>query len=126
MEKLPEVSYPNHPIDNEERVKTIKEIINDIDVTYPYYSLRNLQLKGSDILATIQAEQPMENEAGTISAAEVGRHLAILGSCALAKDNKPKNKNYFLAYEAQLEVSKSNNSIINTDNEFWGLLQRCR
>lgn len=74
MEKLSEVSYPNHPIDNEERVKTVEEIINDIDVTYPYYSLRNLQLKGSDILATIQAEQPMGNEAGTISAAKVGRH----------------------------------------------------
>ena len=32
MDKLPEVSYPNHPIDNEERVKTIKEIINDIEL----------------------------------------------------------------------------------------------
>lgn len=62
----------------------------------------------------------MGNEAGTISAAEVGRHLAILGSCALAKDNKSKKKNYYLAHEAQLEVSKSNNGIINTDKVFLG------
>lgn len=79
-----------------------EEIINHIEVSEPYFALNNLSLLDGRFHANISKEQPMENEAGCIAAAEAGRHLAILGSCALAHSNPKKEKHYYIAHKAKL------------------------
>lgn len=73
-----------------------------IEVKRPYYSLNKIKLDTDVVSASVKSEQPMENEIGGIAAAEVGRHLAILGSCALAATNSDKRKHYYLAHRASL------------------------
>lgn len=77
-------------------------IIGNIGVTAPYYALENLTITKDEVSAEFAAEQPMENEAGGIAAAEVGRHLAVLGACALARSNPVKKKHYYIALSAVL------------------------
>jgi hypothetical protein len=52
----------------------------------------------------------MENEMGCIAAAEAGRHLAILGSCALAHTNPNKEKHYYIAHKAKLTALSNNHN----------------
>lgn len=74
-----------------------------IDVTAPYFSLQNLVIINDTIRAEIPIEHPMGSEQGVIAAAEVGRHLAILGSCALAYTNPVKKKHFYIASDAALK-----------------------
>lgn len=80
----------------------VEVIIGSIGVTAPYYALENLTITEDEISAEFAAEQPMDNEAGGIAAAEVGRHLAVLGACALARSNPVKKKHYYIALSAVL------------------------
>lgn len=73
-----------------------------IEVKRPYFSLNDFMVSDEGVTATLEREQPMENERGCMAAAEVGRHLAILGSCALAIKNPIKSKHYYLAHRAKL------------------------
>ncbi len=88
-------------------------IIDTIGVTAPYYALDNVSLSDDEVTADFAAEQPMESEAGCIAAAEVGRHLAVLGACALAKSNPVKKKHYYIALSAELR-NVNNNAIIQS------------
>lgn len=91
-----------------------EEIINHIEVREPYFALKNLSFLDDEFHANISKEHPMENEAGCIAAAEAGRHLAILGSCALAHTNPKKEKHYYIAHKAQLTaLSESSESSAN-------------
>lgn len=92
----------------------VDTVIGNIGVTAPYYALENLKVSSDGATAEFVAEQPMDNEVGGIAAAEVGRHLAVLGACALAWSNPNKEKHYYVASRAVLknvakggEVSKS-------------------
>ena len=78
------------------------EIIKKIGVSPPYFALKHLRVEHENILADIIAQQPMGDERGSITAAEVGRHLAVLGSCSLAIDNSNSGKHYYLVYKAEL------------------------
>jgi hypothetical protein len=79
------------------------DLFKNIDVLPPYFSLTNLFIDSDRVLSCgLNAELQLENEAGLIAAADVGRHLAILGSCVLSLQQSIKMKRYYLAHKAQL------------------------
>jgi len=72
-----------------------------ICVRRPYFALNDLFRDSSNRLnAGVPVETPCLNEVGPITAAEAGRHLAILGSCAAADANPANGKHYYLARKA--------------------------
>ena len=78
-----------------------------IDVTPPYFALRNLSLLPSSstefapVTGSFGREQalPPQN-ANSFCGSELGRHGAILGSVAAAYSNPVKAKHYYLALDA--------------------------
>jgi hypothetical protein len=94
-----------------------------ICVSAPYLALENIQLLPSGIVqAEVQAENLLSGEATWISAPEAGRHLAILGSCALALQNPQKEKHYYLATHALVERAKDLNGILGKNRSAAPLL----
>jgi hypothetical protein len=84
-----------------------------ICVTKPYYALKNVtELYENFIQAEVTAENTTSNEAVVISIAEAGRHLAILGSCALAINNPLVEKHYYLANKAWVYTNDNIDSIL--------------
>ncbi len=72
-----------------------------IEVTEPYYSLENLTIESGEVLkAKVKKQLFCEHEVKGMSYSEAGRHLAILGSLALANSNPVKEKHYYLATKA--------------------------
>jgi hypothetical protein len=88
------------------RVIPTNDIFTRIATRDPYYALRTLAAFRE---GTVEAEVPIEmktgNEAGPISAAEAGRHLAQLCTCALAEVNPSKALHYYVMRSATLERS---------------------
>lgn len=81
-----------------------KSLYERIDVRMPYFALQNIsEINKNTLQASIDVEQPLGHEAGPICSAEVGRHLAILGSCAAAHCNPKKGKHYYLASKSVVE-----------------------
>ncbi|MFC0212270.1 hypothetical protein ACFFK0_07320 [Paenibacillus chartarius] len=81
----------------------LESILSLIDVQPPYYALQNLFIDDHHAAyASIEVEQSLGKEAGPISSGEIGRHLAILGSCSVASLNPVKSKHYYLASKAVL------------------------
>lgn len=79
-------------------------LLRRICVRPPYFALRGLSSpQPGAAQAWIVPEQPLLAEAGPIAAAEVGRHLAILGSAALASQSPDGEQRYYLARAARLE-----------------------
>jgi len=81
------------------------EILPRICVRPPYFALEDLRASsapGSEVTARVRVEQPLGRELGPISAAEVGRHMAILGSCAAALAQPSPGRHYYLANVATL------------------------
>lgn len=79
-------------------------LLQRICVRPPYFALRDLRSpEPGTALAWIAPEQPLGAEAGPVAAAEVGRHLAILGSVALASLSPDGQQRYYLARAAHFE-----------------------
>jgi len=108
---------------NRTKIK-IDELFTRIDVLPPYFALKDLEIDTKNsVFATIAKEQSMGNEIGMISGAEVGRHLAILGSCSLAYLNISNEKHYYLAYEATIKmIDKKSYSYAINNNQISTLL----
>ncbi len=84
--------------------KQEKELQSLIAVSGPYFALNNLKVSPKGFLtADFQVELKNHNEVPSISLSEAGRHLAILGSLALANSNPCKEKHYYLATDAVFE-----------------------
>jgi hypothetical protein len=80
------------------------ELYSRICVRDPYFALSEVTMVGpGEVLARVPVEQAPGAEASPINAAEVGRHLAILGSCASALINPKEGQHYYLARRAKLE-----------------------
>ena len=80
------------------------ELYARICVRDPYFALREVRSVGPDeVTAEVPVEQDVGGEASPINAAEVGRHLAILGSCAASRVNPQQGQHYYLARRARLE-----------------------
>ncbi|MDA3928887.1 MAG: hypothetical protein PF541_07990 [Prolixibacteraceae bacterium] len=75
-------------------------ILENISVTAPYFALTNLFIQQEYVYADFTTELIHIDEEGPISAAEVGRHMAILGSVVLANENPKKEKHHYLATDA--------------------------
>jgi len=72
-----------------------------ISVTRPYFDLRDLEETGTGTVeATIPRQPTVAPEAGAIEAAQVARHLAILGSCAVALARDGDDRHHYLATKA--------------------------
>lgn len=85
-------------------------ILENISVTKPYFALSNLNCSGEYIYAEFTTELTEITEEGPISAAEVGRHMAILGSVVLAKENPKKERHHYLATDALIKRCSSKSS----------------
>ena len=95
------------------QVASAEDILHRIEVKPPYYALQDLQLCEGGVHALVTPEQPLHAETGPISGAEVGRHLAIIGSCALAAVNPKPGKHYYLAQHAAYRAGTSTPSASN-------------
>jgi hypothetical protein len=72
-----------------------------ISVRSPYFDLRQLSELGSGIVsAEVPLTEPSAPETGAIEAAQVARHLAILGSCAAALAREDDARHHYLATKA--------------------------
>lgn len=72
-----------------------------IAVQRPYFGLADLEdLGGGFVSATVPVTAPVAPELGVIEAAQVARHLAILGSCAAALGREDDERHHYLATEA--------------------------
>lgn len=77
-------------------------ILERVGVQPPYFALKNLKFdkENGTISGEVPIEQYSEMEHSPITAAESGRHLAILGCCLLSLVNTEKGKFYYLASSA--------------------------
>lgn len=82
------------------------EIFERIDVTRPYYALEEVTADGDRYRAEVPIGQPLGLEAGPVSAAEAGRHMAILGSVAASRANPAPGKHMYLAYDAEMRRAR--------------------
>lgn len=81
-----------------------QELYARICVRDPYFALSEVRRVGDgELTARVPVEQETGAEASPINAAEVGRHLAILGSCAASLVNTKDGQHYYLARRARLE-----------------------
>ncbi|AMO98531.1 hypothetical protein CAter282_0608 [Collimonas arenae] len=79
----------------------ISEICERIAVQAPYFAFTELcGLPDRMVQGTFSSEQPLGFENGPVASAEIGRHLAILGSCA-AVAWQPAPQIYYLATKAR-------------------------
>jgi 3-hydroxymyristoyl/3-hydroxydecanoyl-(acyl carrier protein) dehydratase len=75
-----------------------------IEVRAPYFALDKVVTVGpGKVEASVRPEQPRGSELGPLPAAEAGRHLAIIGSCACASLAPELGKHFYLAQRAVLE-----------------------
>lgn len=87
-------------------------IDHNICVTKPYYALQNVHFLSNGLLeAQVIIENRHSGETPPLSASEAGRHLAILGSVALAIENPIPLKHYYLATGAILNRKKESSQI---------------
>ncbi len=81
-----------------------KELAEKIAVTAPYFALQTIRANlHGELTAMFPVELKNHNELRGISLSEAGRHMAILGSLALAKANVRQEKHYYLATDAVFE-----------------------
>ena len=79
-----------------------RDLLSTVCTSPPYFSLGNVSiLSPKTVQATITPECLHPQELSAFSASEAGRHLAILGSCAVSLARKNKRKEYFLASSAE-------------------------
>lgn len=102
---VPRVDAAPEQASSEVRVSSAfeKDLREKICVRSPYFQLTDLQPHGgAGVRAYVLFESPRGIESDPLASAEVGRHLAILGSCALARNNLKPGRHYYLATEAML------------------------
>lgn len=76
-------------------------VLRRISVARPYFDLRDLEETGAGIVdATVPLQPAVAPEAGAIEAAQVARHLAILGSCSVALARDDDDRHHYLATRA--------------------------
>ncbi|WP_324284976.1 hypothetical protein Q5384_20240 [Enterobacter ludwigii] len=59
----------------------IAELSRQVNVEKPYFAFQQLWTDNGALVGTFSPEQPLVHESGPVTAGELGRHMAILGSC---------------------------------------------
>ena len=73
-----------------------------ISVTEPYLALEDIRSpECGSVVAIAPFEHPLGRERGPMGAAEMGRHMAILGSLSVASLNEAHGRHYYLANRAR-------------------------
>lgn len=104
----------------QEQFFDITEIAERIKVQEPYFAFQNLWSEEHSLVGTFAPEQPLLSETGLITTGELGRHMAILGSCtAVALHNGPEG--YYLATKAHFV--RKNNHRAAAQGEFYASAQ---
>ena len=84
--------------DQAETVDTTALARNRISVRPPYYDLRDLAAADDGtVRALVPVARPEHPETGLMAATQVARHLAILGSCAVALKSPDDDRRHYLA-----------------------------
>jgi hypothetical protein len=79
------------------------EICRRTAVERPYFAFDELSLSADGaVIGEVRREHGLGYECGPLGAAEIGRHLAILGSCAAAAHAISDERLYYLATHAEL------------------------
>ena len=74
-------------------------------VRHPYFALEQVVVVEPGVVAcSVPVEQELGRELPPIRAGEAGRHLAILGSCALASLGERRGQHFYLAKAARIET----------------------
>ncbi|MGX5057059.1 hypothetical protein ACWKX9_26040 [Enterobacter asburiae] len=91
----------------QKRFFDISAISQRVKVEKPYFAFQQLWSDEDSLVGTFSSEQPLVCEVGLITAGELGRHMAILGSCtAAALHNGPEG--YYLATKAHFKRKQNN------------------
>ena len=89
------------------KTEQIFDFTHKIAVKAPYFALTSFSSPQENTLTTqVTNQQPMGEEIGGMTGSEIGRHLAILGSCAATTFGNFPGKHYFLATKAHLKRKK--------------------
>lgn len=94
------------------------DILDLIGVEPPYFTLAHIYPKKEHLYANIEFEQSSSYEQDAICAAEVGRHLAILGACYSAHTYSQTSRGMYLAQKAILHRLTQNN--ISPNDSYYG------
>lgn len=93
-----------------------EKLLSKICVSKPYFNFQEVfELKDGELLACFKPEQ-LHREGTKLALAESMRHLAILGSCAYAKDQNEKN--YYLATKAS-----GLTNLMSEKGTFWAMMK---
>lgn len=91
---------------------TTERALERISVSAPYFALSDLTETGPGIVSAIVPATPTSDpETGTMEAAQVARHLAILGSCAAALSRADNKRHHYLATRAHYTRLSSAGSV---------------
>ncbi|WP_240360828.1 hypothetical protein [Pyxidicoccus caerfyrddinensis] len=102
-------------------VLTHADLYPRICVRDPYYALKDVTVMGEgEVVARIPVQQDPDAEAGPISIAESGRHLAILGSCASALMSPKDGQHFYLACGARGQWLRPE-AMARSTELLWGL-----
>ena len=84
------------------------EIFERIEVVRPYYALRDLRQSSDGAMsARVRPSHVGDMEVGPVSAAETGRHLAILGSTGAALANPNPGRHFYLAFDGEIRRART-------------------
>ena len=81
-------------------------ILDKICVSPPYFAFKKIYKYENILIAKISPEQPINDEIVAISIGEAGRHMAILGTCICAVNQKEKF--YYLVKDAKITLETKN------------------
>ncbi|MEM7321807.1 MAG: hypothetical protein AAF531_01875 [Actinomycetota bacterium] len=84
-----------------------EEIFSRIDVTPPYYALRDVTRNDDGTVeASASRIQDLGQQVGPITAADAARHMAIMGSVGAGLDNPEPDRHMYLAYDAEFRRAR--------------------
>lgn len=95
-------STPESTDQVEDHSEDLIRAMDRISVRRPYFGLEKLEMLAPGLVrAPVPAAPPLLPEVGLIQAAQVARHLAILGSCAAALARHDDDRHHYLAVDAR-------------------------
>ena len=96
------------PMRRDGRTELTHDALARISVKPPYFGLRDLEWAAEGVLAaSVPVAPPPAPEVGAAEAAQIARHLAILGSCAAALAREDDKTHHYLAVSASYERAES-------------------
>ncbi|MCE3255479.1 MAG: hypothetical protein K0R25_973 [Rickettsiaceae bacterium] len=126
FEQLHEVAkkLPEALLNNPSQLDT-NLLLSKIFVSRPYFAFDKIYQFQDILISPVKVEQPVIFESTPMSSAEASRHMAILGSCALAANKEEKQ--YYLAVKARKRagVDTPEQNIFRKSEQLYVLAKAC-